>query len=295
MPIGAPRGGPVARIAQPGRRRGGEVDIAHQQLLLELPGTRDRAPGVVDDARMPVEDEFILPAHEGAEGHAGHVVTSTLRKHAFALASLARVIRRGGDVDEQCGTCERLVARGGTRLPHVLADREAEALAVELGHGAGAARLEIALLVEDTVVRQVDLAVDRANRSSADQRRGVEHVLGALGEPDDRDDAGELGGERPQGRRSVGEKVLLEQQVLRRISGDGELRKENEIGSRRARIACSVANPLEVALDVPDRGIELIESEAHAISMDGRATWERLPRIARISWLAAWRRKMLAT
>ena len=60
--------------------------------------------------------------------------------------------------------------------------------AVEVDHRARRARLEVALLVEDAVVGQVDLAVDRVHRAVGEHGGGVEDVLGALGEADHSDD-----------------------------------------------------------------------------------------------------------
>ena len=63
-----------------------------------------------------------------------------------------------------------------------------DAPAGDVDHGADGARLEVALLVEHAVVGQVHLAVDRVHLARREHRGGVEDVLGALGEADDRDD-----------------------------------------------------------------------------------------------------------
>ncbi len=93
---GAPRRS-QRRIAAPprrarARRRRVEVDVAHQQLLAELRRAGDRRAGVIDDARVPVEDELVLAADEPAEGDAGEVVAGALGEHALALV---RPCRRG--------------------------------------------------------------------------------------------------------------------------------------------------------------------------------------------------------
>ena len=49
--------------------------------------------------------------------------------------------------------------------------------------------LEVALLVEDAVVGQADLAVDRLQLAVGEHGGRVVDVVGALGEADDRDDA----------------------------------------------------------------------------------------------------------
>src|SRR5712671_5296335 len=114
----------MASVPQPGAGRGVEVDVADEQVLLELCGAGDRLSRVVDDDRVPVEEELVLAADQRAEGDVREVVPGALREHALALASLARVIRRGRWIQQQGGSREGLVAGGRAGLPHVLADRE---------------------------------------------------------------------------------------------------------------------------------------------------------------------------
>ena len=57
----------VAGVAPALGRGGVEVDLADQQLLLELRGAREQRAGVVDDERVAVEDELVLAADERAE------------------------------------------------------------------------------------------------------------------------------------------------------------------------------------------------------------------------------------
>ncbi len=115
------------------RRRGGggrlEVDVADEQLLAELGGAGDGRAGVVDHAGVAVEDELVLAADEPAEGDAGDVVAGALGEHALALGALAGVVGGGGDVEDQRGAGERLVAGGRAGLPDVLADGQPDALA----------------------------------------------------------------------------------------------------------------------------------------------------------------------
>ncbi len=161
--LGAARGGSLAGIAQ--ARRGGrlEVDVAHEQLLAELRGARDRRAGVVDHARVPVEHELVLAADEPAEGDAREVLSRALGEHVLALGALAGVVGRGGDVEDQRGARQRLFAGRRAGLPDVLADGQAKARGPEVDDRPAGARLEVALLVEHAVVGQVDLAVDRAH------------------------------------------------------------------------------------------------------------------------------------
>ncbi len=90
---------------------------------------------------------------------------------------------------------ERLGHRGRARLPDVLADADADRDAVELEDRRLGARLEVALLVEDAVVRQVHLAVDGHDLAVREHGRRVVDVLGALREAHQGDDALRLRGE----------------------------------------------------------------------------------------------------
>ena len=100
------------------------------------------------------------------------------------------------------------------------------------------AGLEVAQLVEDAVVGQVDLAVARLHLAVGEDRRGVVDVLGALGVADDRDDAASpAAASRSQRRARVGEEVLLEQEVLGRIAGQRELGEADELRAGVARLA----------------------------------------------------------
>ncbi len=151
---------------------------------------------------MPVEDELVLAADEPAEGDAGDVLARALGEHPLALGALAGVVGGGGDVDDQRRAGERLLAGGRPGLPDVLADGQADARAAPSSITAPAgAGLEVALLVEDAVVGQVDLAVDRVHAPVGEHGGGVVDVLGALGEADDRRRARRrVGGERARAR-----------------------------------------------------------------------------------------------
>ena len=184
----------MPRLAQARRGGGLEVDIAHEQLCAELPRAGDRLTGVVDHTRVPIEQEFILAADETAEGDAGEVVARPLREHALALQALARVVGGRRDVHDQGRSRERLLGGGGTRLPDVLAHGQADPLGADINHGAGRAGLEVALLIEDAVVGQVHLAIDRVHRPAGQHGRRVVHVLRPLRKAHDRDHVARLRG-----------------------------------------------------------------------------------------------------
>ena len=112
------------------------------------------------------------------------------------------------DVDDQRRPRQRLLTGRRAGLPDVLAHRQPHARGAQVDVCAGAARLEIALLIEDAVVGQVDLAIDRMHPSACQNGGGVVDVLRALGEPDHRHRAAGFACELAQGRRRAGEEVL---------------------------------------------------------------------------------------
>ncbi len=71
----------MARAAPSLGRRGVEVDVADQQLLLELRRAGDQRAGVVDDERVAVEDELVLAADQRAERERGDVLARPLDHH----------------------------------------------------------------------------------------------------------------------------------------------------------------------------------------------------------------------
>ena len=116
---------------------------------------------------------------------------------------------------------------------------------VKTGHSALAP--EVALLVEDAVVGQQHLPVDRREPPAGGHRRAVVdapahlvriggrarverlavHQLGRAQDHGDRPAGGDQPLELPRG---IGEELPLEQQVLGRIARDGQFRKRDHVG-----------------------------------------------------------------
>ena len=130
---------------------------------------------------------------------------------------------------------------GGPGLPDVLADGQADAQVAELDQPAAVARLEVALLVEDAVVGQEHLAVDRLYAAAGEHGAGVVDVVGELWEADQRHDPVGRGGDPLERRARVGEEVLLEQQVLGRIAGHRELGEQDQLRRPLRRASCRLA------------------------------------------------------
>ena len=159
---------------------------------------------------------------------------------------------------------QRLVGQRRPGLPDVLADRQADGHAVDLDRRPARAGLEVAQLVEDAVVGQVQLAVDRLHRAVGEHGGGVVDVVGPLGVADDRDDPLDAGGDPLQRGARVGEEVLLEQQVLGRVAGERQLGEDDELRARRARRGDLAGDLRLVAGDVADDGVDLRERDRAA-------------------------------
>jgi hypothetical protein len=252
----------LARIAKPGGVGGGWIDIAHHELLAELRAPGNQLAVLVHDEAVPVENQLVLAADEVAEGDVGEIVPSPLHEHPLPLDALSAVIGRGGDVHDHLRARERLVAGRGARLPDVLADREADRRAVDADHRRHVAHLEVAVLVEHTVVGEKHLAVDRLHAPVGQHRKRVVDVLGMLGEPDQGHHAAHVTGHvlqrPPPGRQEMG----LEQQVLGRVAVDCQLWKHRHLRARVGPQGKVLADLGRISLHVADRGVDLRQREA---------------------------------
>ena len=255
-------GRPQPCVAQPRGQRRLQVDGPHHQRLGELRRPRQHAALVVEQQRVPVEDQLVLAADEVGERDRGQVVARALDQHPLAVAALARVVRRSRGIEDQRGAGQRLVRRRRAGRPDVLADRQPEARVAELEHGAALADLEVALLVEHAVVGEHGLAVDGLQLALGQHRERVVDVVGALREADQRDDP--LGLDRELGHRLGGrlQEVLLQQQVLGRIAGDRQLGEQHQLGARVARLGDALGDLGDVALEVADTAVDLGERDA---------------------------------
>ena len=164
----------TSRSRRPTRLLG--LDVDDEQRLLEPRRAREHLALVVEHDRVPVEDELVLPADGVDEGDVADVVARAGRKHLLSLALLADVERRRGDVDEELRAREREVGRGRAGLPDVLADGRPDQGVAVLEQEEVAPRREVAMLVEDAVVGEEALAVDRLHLAAGADGAGVVEV-----------------------------------------------------------------------------------------------------------------------
>ena len=122
---------------------------------------------------------------------------------------------------------------------------------------------EVAVLVEDSVVRQEAFPVDRFDLAGSADGAGVVEITIEPWHPDQRDDAPRLAGERLRLGLGRLHEARPQEQVLGRVARDRELGKDDEIGLLVLGLREPPANPLRVAVEVADDGVDLGEREPH--------------------------------
>ena len=126
-----------------------------------------------------------------------------------------------------------------------------------------APRCEVAVLVEDAVVREELLAVHALHAAVRAHERGVRKVAVEGRRADESDDpvatARHLVDCLARGANEPG----TQQQVLRRIPGHGELRQDDEVRGRPLCVRDRRGDPLDVAVEVADDDVQLREGDPH--------------------------------
>ena len=222
---------------------------------------REHRPTCVDDERVAVEHQLVLPADLVHVRDRDLVVGGAGGEHALALARLARVERRGVDVDDHLGAVERGVVGGAVGVPDVLAHRDRHLDTADEEARRLAAGMEVALLVEDPVVGEAVLAVARDDRALVDDGGAVvEHAVELHASDDERREPRGVTSEgRERGLRLVDER-RANQQVLGWVAGYGQLGEGDDIGVERGGAARGVEDARAVAVEVTDGGVDLGES-----------------------------------
>src|SRR4051794_33022199 len=128
----------------------------------------------VEDDAVAIEDQLVLAAHGVHPGDECAVVRGAAGDHRLAGSALAVVVGGPVDVDQDLSPVVRLPGHRAGWKPAVLADREADADAVQLNDGATVPWLEVALLVEDAVVGEEDLMEDGLDVTTVQKRGCVE-------------------------------------------------------------------------------------------------------------------------
>ena len=171
--------------------------------------------------------------------------------------------RRGVDVDDHLRPGERLVACGAAREPHVFADRHPDRHATDLEQVRLVTRVEVALLIEDAVVREHLLVVLLDHLALVEHGGRVVEVIVEIEATDDqRRETARLFRELLEARRRLVDEGPANQQVLRRVPGQCQLGERHEVDVGLRRATRRIQDQRLVGLEVPDRRVELSEGNA---------------------------------
>ncbi len=125
-------------------------------------------------------------------------------------------------------------------------------------HQRGRAGLEITLLVEDAVIGQMLLGVLADHPAVARHAGHIEQTAdGPKRIAQDQGDPATLGTDPFQGRLDPLHQLGAQQEILRRIAGEGQLRKDQQVDPVGARSSRLGDHPIGVADDIPDDEIQL--------------------------------------
>jgi hypothetical protein len=152
-------------------------------------------------------------------------------------------------------------------LPHVLADRGAYVGVTEAKQEEVTTFREVAVLVEDAVVRQELLPVDPADLTVGAHRARVREVPVEPGRADERDHvrrrAGDLSERLARGAQEPGAK----QEILGRVAGDSELGEEDEIRPLGSCLRYGRDDFVAVPVEVSDGQVQLCECQSHGFRL----------------------------
>ena len=105
--------------------------------------------------------------------------------------------------------------------------------------------------------------IDALDLAVGEHGAGVEEVAIEMRDADEAGDSLRLARDQLEALPGRAQEARSQEQVLRRIAGDGQLREEREVGTLVPRSANAGENALAVAVDVADDGVDLRESEPH--------------------------------
>ena len=153
----------------------------------------------------------------------------------------------------------------GARTPDILTNDDADPNAVDVDDARITAGVEVALLVENRVIRKATLAIARNYLAVAQHRhRVVASVRRKLWKADEDSDAFDARGEPRQFVGARGKKCRTQQQILGRVATERELRGDQQLRSTAPRLGGSLEDARGVAGEIADHLVELSDRDAHA-------------------------------
>ena len=262
---------PAGRHSHPHRPRAAAAELDRRHLLAERGELGlERAVGAQHE-RAAVEDQFVLAAHliDIDEGQAAFDDAIDAQLHPdVGLADLVgRAVGHQQDLAAGLGDAFDDVGR-----PHILADRHADAHALEDERSRHRAGREHALLVEHAVVRQVDLVALADDLALVEADDGVVQLVAFAprrGDEQCRPAVQRVGAQRLDRFVAALLEGGLQHQVLRRVAREHQFRGQHQLGALLLRLGARRPHLGEVAGNVADPGIELGERDLEGIRHDG--------------------------
>ena len=230
----------------------------------------------IQHERCAVEHQFILPADEIEIDQRQLGSRHPCHSNVHPEIRLGPIERRTVGRDQDLRAAFRK-ALANLLLPNVFADRHTDLDALEHDGPRQRTGRENAQLVEHAVVGQLDLRPHRLHLTLVEQHdRIVDARLRlALFRPDR---AREDRRPRPHGAGQMFDRMqrrLLERraqhEILRRIAGHEQFRKNHKVSTQSCSLRTGGTNPLDVAGNVTDNGVELCKGNLQTGGRCGHA------------------------
>ena len=254
-----------------------EIQIDHEQVLLELRPAGQHLSRCVDHQRVPVEDELVLTTDEVQVGQGAPGLGGPPGRQV--ISDVVLVLLVGGPVDHQEQLSPGLagLGDGAALLPEVLTDRDGHVHVADPDDGEVLAGGEDPELVEDAVVGQVMLGIARLHLALVQHRgavlgqwpvRRVRQVGRAVKVADDDGQVavairGQRRGQLVQGVPGGLDEGRVQRQVLHGIPGEHHLRERDQVGAGGRGLVRPLANCSRVATQVADGWVDLGQGQSH--------------------------------
>ncbi len=235
-----------------------------QQRFFELTGARGEASGPIKNHAGAVKNQFILPADEIAIEERGIQDAGGLGEGEFTDRQLVPEVGRCGKIDQ--GMKRSLLKQSGRhffREPGILADVKADAQAVHIKDQPRFPGGEVSFFIKNAVVGQQHFAVDALYFSARQNGGGISH--GAFHPVRNADDGDHLGrqfsGQLAEQLFAVVQKSVFQDEIFRRVPGDGQLGKDSDAGGLFGGPKGVVPDFSAVAFEISHGGIDLGQSD----------------------------------
>ncbi len=256
-----------AHVAQPAADGVGRLDVDDEQVLLKAGCACDDLARRVEDNRVAVEHELILPADHVAERKIRARVARPGDQHLLALLGFSDVERRGREVHDELSSGESEIGRRRARLPEVLADRRSDVRVAEPEQHEIASLREVAVLVEHAVVREELLAVDSAYAPVGADGARVGQVSVEPRRADECHESGRGRSDLVEGLAGGTHEAGSKKEILRWIAGRGELWKHDDVCSGLPGLREGVEDLRAIPVEITDHCVQLAESDSQGFSL----------------------------